>query len=414
MAGIKIGKDLAPIVKGAAILATTMIGGPALAISTGMTGTTAAVITSAAANCAVTGLSGADESQVTKATLIGAGTACISGIANSSTSLIQSTTTQIIGNTSISLASGDNLPNSIVKGITSSIPVIAPNNMVANYSSNAISGAILNDNPLRGALQGVGSTVSSNIINNAISEQKTKNDISEKPKLDDISQKTKLEANDKEKSEVNNIKRCNEDKIKELDVNNKSKTDNPNFSESQNWSNEEVCNRELLNNNDLQMNLRGSANISTNGISVSLNNKDDPLALNVSNKSFGITGKHSETTKTSFNGGITDIYKTGFYIEKKITIETANKKSEIVPISTDIYSKSITNNGECYSTRQIITETATANGLNPVISTKHANQIHINGECIKNVGIGAVVVGSTLVAPEIAIPLITTQQLTTQ
>ena len=106
VAGIPIGRDLAPVVQAVAVVATIAVGGPALASATGLGATTATVITSASASGAMTGLSGGDASQVTRATACGAGMATVGGLASSAPTLTQAVTTQVVGATAVGLATG--------------------------------------------------------------------------------------------------------------------------------------------------------------------------------------------------------------------------------------------------------------------------------------------------------------------
>jgi hypothetical protein len=69
--GIKVGKDLVPVVQTAAIVATAAVGGPVLAAETGLSLAASSAIVSTAANATVTGLSGGNEAQVTNAIIVG-------------------------------------------------------------------------------------------------------------------------------------------------------------------------------------------------------------------------------------------------------------------------------------------------------------------------------------------------------
>src|SRR5665648_165003 len=152
--GLKIPKDVVPIVKAAVVIAAVTIGGPALAASTTMTTTAATVVTSAVANATVTGCSGGNESQVLRAAAVGGATALVGNITQAAPSISQAVTRHVAGNAAVSLASGNDFKTSLIQAVTSLPIVAAPANLAVQYTASAVQGAMLNDdNPLRGALQ---------------------------------------------------------------------------------------------------------------------------------------------------------------------------------------------------------------------------------------------------------------------
>src|SRR5665648_46980 len=152
--GLKIPKDVVPIVKAAVVIAAVTIGGPALAASTTMTTTAATVVTSAVANATVTGCSGGNESQVLRAAAVGGATALVGNITQAAPSISQAVTRHVAGNAAVSLASGNDFKTSLIQAVTSIPIVAAPTNLAVQYTASAVQGAMLNgENPLRGAIQ---------------------------------------------------------------------------------------------------------------------------------------------------------------------------------------------------------------------------------------------------------------------
>ena len=168
VAGIKVGKDLVPVVQGAAVVATVAAGGPALASACAIPEATAIVAVSAGASATVTGLSGGNESQVATACAKGAATAYVGNVANAAATIPEAVTIHVAGNTGIAVATSSNVSEGIVGSLPGVVGYCAPTNIGAQYMTTAAAGAVLNDNPLRGALQSTGVDRSENMIQEVV------------------------------------------------------------------------------------------------------------------------------------------------------------------------------------------------------------------------------------------------------
>ena len=167
--GIKVGKDLAPVVQTAAVVAAVVVGGPALAASTGLTTTGAMVVTGAAANASVTGLSGGNEKAVCNATVVG-------GISGATGAVVQSLPT-VSAQVAVSAASGAVCAeisggNPVVGAVTGAVSASLPNVSDNAYINNSVKGAAIgsvgavltHDNVIRAALTSAGSQIVSTAI----------------------------------------------------------------------------------------------------------------------------------------------------------------------------------------------------------------------------------------------------------
>lgn len=138
--GVKIGKDLVPGVKIAAVVLTTAFIDPTSTLST--------VLTAAASNATVTGLSGGNESQMIKSGASGAASAIIGNMVQD-LSIVEKTATYIVASTTVSTVITHDIKESFIHAILTAPRVVLP----SNFTLKIISEAALNDNPLRGAFQ---------------------------------------------------------------------------------------------------------------------------------------------------------------------------------------------------------------------------------------------------------------------
>ena len=167
--GIKVGKDLLPIVQGALCTASIACGTPFLIGVTGLPTAAASIITSAATSGIMSGLSGGNDASVMKSTLLSAASAAVSTtISNSNLDFPEKIAAHAIGNTFVNLASGSGLQVSIVNSIIEVPCIVVPNNITVKCMCGAIKGAVSDDNILRGILTCCGSAIVNDFILNLL------------------------------------------------------------------------------------------------------------------------------------------------------------------------------------------------------------------------------------------------------
>lgn len=158
--GVKIGKDLVPVVQTAAIVATANVIGPVLS---GLTPAATTITSTAISSSVVTGLSGGNESSVTNAAVSGAINSGTNIIAGTESNIIGQTIIKTVGNITADIVTNNdvNVASSIVNAVCDAI---LPHNETSSFVKGVITAAVTNDNPLRSGLQNTASTYINNKI----------------------------------------------------------------------------------------------------------------------------------------------------------------------------------------------------------------------------------------------------------
>jgi len=200
--GIKVGKDLVPVVQAVTVIATTIVAGPAMVSTFAITEATATICVAATSNGVVTGLSGGNESQVTKAVVQGAATAYIGNLATAASTIPEAVTIHVAGNTAVNLSTGSSLDQAIITSLPGAVGYSLPGNVVAQYAATTATGALLDDNALRGGLQSLGIKVAGDIIQNTVNE----NQKLEQDNRESINEHQKLEQDNKHQKSAHDNK----------------------------------------------------------------------------------------------------------------------------------------------------------------------------------------------------------------
>lgn len=92
-------------------------------------------------------------------------------------------------------------------------------------------------------------------------------------------------------------------------------------------------------------------------------------------------------------------------MERRVNVKTPSTSKEPVPMATVISEIPQTDVGLCYATRTITSHSLTTEALAPQSSISTAQQVHVNGNCIKNAGLGLLGVGTAIVVSPISVPV---------
>lgn len=405
--GVKVGKDLVPVVQAAAVVATVAFAGPALAGATGMTTTAAAITTGAVGNAVVASASGGNESAFTKALVVGGASGAVGAVAGTMATTGQQVAVHVAGNTAVSVASGADLTTGLLSSTAGVAGIVAPGNLPVSAVAGATVGAVLNNNPLRGALQGAGTAVVAHGITQIASQNSQPETKSSEHKIESVESKSvehKIELT--ENKPVEQLKEKPTEPIKSKVV-------------EQSVDKSDVDIRGMLRaqkQHDIMLpenSTRSSISLKPGNVGVTLGGSDSNIGTNVNLKTMGITSKHSDTTSTTVGVGVSDIYQNGFMIEKKTAVKTPDYSGakQNMSVSSHLHETSTVAEGRCYSTRTTVGQSLDAMSLVPSTTTTTTEQLHVNNTCIRDAGVGALVVGATLLAPEVMVPVLGVQQL---
>lgn len=359
--GIKIGKDLVPVVQTAAIVLMSPVLGPVLSSST------------------VTALSGGNESDVLKSATISTVGQIVGGTLGVSPDICP-IIVPIINNT---------VSNIILhKPITANLLAVTLSNAI--FPTNQFARATLQmsiDRDIRMGLQNIGSCLVSNYINsfNRTSNQTIYDDL-----LDSFDQQIEnIESND------------NKEELKEISKNYRERKVTKKWKAIPRKNLEKESNepRPKINWKDIGNNISNEKDIKSTETVFTLNSKKTGATINLDSSNMPIKpiiqtdgGIGITNDKSSFFINRSDIYRNGF----KFTVDQNTNREETFNYMNDIGTKE--NIGTCISTRETISVQAPAN-----IST--SNEIHVNNNCAL-FGVG--LVAATIAIPEVTIPILAT------
>jgi hypothetical protein len=382
--GIPIGKDLVPVVQVATVVAATCIGAPQLATAASISQTAAVAAVSASTNAVLAASCGASDSNILKAAVINP--AVLGPIA-----------TPIVA-----LATGAEVKTVVVNAIGGAIASGTQNPGVV-YTTSVVSGLVSDsDNPLRGALQGIASSVVSDAIHHVVTESKSdsffdeeviaKESIAEDV-IEDIAESVFAKSADAAETKMAQEQK----KTEPLNTTDKQDSLKPSLS----LSAADPCQKPKLN---------GSVSVTTKSLGVTL--EDAGRLYSVSNKGIGVGQRHSESTTSQKSLIVGDMFKDDLCLEQKVTItKPTTMASHGLKVGTTIDRQVLQENrylGGCVATRDVVTQSITGNALAPNIATSFIHEDHLDVNCVKNasqalVGSAAIVVsgGASKVAATI-------------
>lgn len=392
--GVKIGKDLVPVVQAAVVAATVATATPVVASTLGVSETTATVIATTGANTFLTGVSGGSESDVLETMAKGIASGMVGHVVQNVPSIVGKVATHIIGNTAVEVAMGTDTDKALVKTAASSVALTSTEKPTL-MATNAIAGAILDENSLRGAMQSVAKDIIKETINNTISNP---------------SKKTNKEPNtaNEEPNTAN----------KEPNTANKEPTTEPVTNipaENALGTAESIQTTDMMGQPEsIPPNIYTEVEFG-HGIGVTVGGKNSPFASNLTKNSVGLSSGPSglsERTSSNMNIGVSDIYENGIVVDKQFSIsngvaEHSNSVSSVTPLQ-EVANENI---GTCISTREVISLTATNDLHEPEIKVTTSNQTHFNVDCAQNAAKAAVVSAAIVMLPEVTLPVMMVQKL---
>jgi hypothetical protein len=195
--GVAVPKKVVPVVQAAVVVAAAVVAGPAVAGTMAIPEAAAGAIVGAASSGVMAGVSGANESQMTKAIVAGGISGGVAPVIPSLPVPAQVAVSASAGAAAASVSGGNPLVGAIGGAIAPILPDVSSNNYVNSASKGALSGgvvaAVSNDNIIEGALVGSACQVVATAIHDVI-DNKTKPDEKKEAGIDVKSNPEKKES----------------------------------------------------------------------------------------------------------------------------------------------------------------------------------------------------------------------------